>query len=165
MDTYICLVPSGDIIETLSRQLPETQALLANVSEEQAGFRYAEGKWSVREAVGHVIDTERVFAYRLLRIGRNDATPLPGFDQDVLAAGSPWDEIPLADALREFEAVRASTLFLLRGFPKEAWRRAGTVDGNHITVRAIAFAVAGHELHHREILKSRYLLQMANAAQ
>jgi len=155
--TYIRLVPSGNLIEILSRQLPETKALLAHIPEDQAGFRYAEGKWSIRQALGHMIDTERIFAYRVLRIGRNDPTPLAGFDQEVLARYAPYDEISLGEIVREFEAVRESTLFLLRGMPPEAWERSGTSDGNYITVRAVAFAIAGHELHHREILRTRYL--------
>jgi hypothetical protein len=155
--TYIRLVPPGDLIEILSRQLHETEAMLAQVSEDQAGFRYAEGKWSLKQALGHVIDSERIFAYRALRIGRNDPTPLAGFDQDILAAGAPYDQIPLAEALREFEAVRSATLFLLRGFPPEAWDRSGTSNEHHITLLAIACAIAGHELHHREILRTLYV--------
>ena len=154
---YIELVPAGDVIENLAGQLPETKALLAKVSEEDAGFRYAEGKWSIRQVLGHVIDTERVFAYRVLRIGRNDPTPLAGFDENLLAKYAPYDHIPLFEALREFEAVRASTLFLLRGLSPEAWERSGTSDGHFLTMRAMAFAIAGHELHHREILRTRYL--------
>lgn len=154
---YIQLVPSGDLIENLSLQLTETKALLAHVPEDKELFRYAEGKWTIRQLLGHVIDSERIVAYRVLRIGRNDATPLAGFDENLLAAYSPYDAIPLAEALREFETVRAATLFLLRQLPAEAWERAGTSDGHFISLRAIAFAIAGHELHHREILRTRYL--------
>ena len=154
---YIQLVPPGDLIENLADQLRETKALLAKIPEEQAGFRYAERKWSIRQVLGHVIDTERIFAYRVLRIGRNDSTPLAGFDEKLLAANAPYDQMPLTEALREFEAVRASTLFLLRGLSPEGWERSGMSDGRYITLRAIAFAIAGHELHHREILRTRYL--------
>jgi hypothetical protein len=152
--TYIRLVPDGDLIDVLSQQLAETKTLLASIPEDKAGFRYDEGKWSLRQVVGHVVDSERIFAYRALRIGRNDRTPLAGFDQDVLAASAPFDEIPLRDILREFEAVRTASILLLRGMQPEAWDRLGTSDGKPLTMRAIAFVIAGHEANHRHLVRS-----------
>lgn len=153
---YISLVPDADILATLRGQIRETAALLRGLSDEKGNFRYAPGKWSVKEVVGHLSDTERVFGYRALRIARNDQTPLAGFEQDDYVRFGPFAQRSLAELVDEFAAVRQCSLFLLSELDEEGWRRRGTANNSAITVRAIAYIVAGHELHHRSILKEKY---------
>jgi uncharacterized damage-inducible protein DinB len=154
---YIGKVPDGDIVAILATQIDDTLALLRELSDEQARTAYGPGKWSIKEVVGHVADAERVFAYRVLRIARGDATPLPGFDENAYVPAGSFDDRPLASLLAELAAVRRATVALLAGLPADAWRRAGTASGTAVTVRAAAWMTAGHELHHRDILASRYL--------
>ena len=124
-EKYISLVPAGEVVATLSEQLDETLALLRGLSEEQAGARYAPDKWSIKEVVGHVIDTERIFSHRALRFARNDQTPLPGYEQDDYVRAAGFDRRTLADIASEFEHVRRATLALLRSLDAEAWLRRG----------------------------------------
>jgi uncharacterized damage-inducible protein DinB len=154
---YIDRVPDGDIVATLGSQLDTTLALFRAIPKERAGYAYATGKWTVREVVGHVADTERVLAYRALRIARGDATPLPGFDENAYVSHAGFDARALHDLLAELEAVRRATMTLARGLPPGAWTRRGTADGAQYTVRGLLFMIAGHELHHRAILEERYL--------
>jgi uncharacterized damage-inducible protein DinB len=154
---YISLVPEGHILALLSSQLDETLALLASIPESQAGFRYAPDKWSIRELVGHVIDSERIFAYRALRFARNDLTPLSGYEQDDYITNASFDHYPLSELAEEFASVRRSTLFMLKHLDEEAWTRRGVASENEVSVRALAYIIAGHELHHRGILRDRYL--------
>lgn len=154
---YVERVPDGDIVLTTGAQLRETLALLEGISEDGAGLRYAPGKWSIKEVVSHVCDAERVFAYRMLRFGRGDETPLAGFDENTYAPAARADSRSLQDLLDELRAVRAATLALENGLPPEAWTRGGTASENYVTVRALAWILAGHELHHRAILRERYL--------
>ena len=154
---YISLVPDGSILTLLSSQLDETLALLRNIPEAQAGFRYAPDKWSIKQLVGHVIDTERIFAYRALRFARNDQTPLSGYEQDDYVRNASFDNCSLGELAAEFESVRRSTLFLLKHLDEDAWLRRGLASGSEVSVRALAYIIAGHELHHREVLRSRYL--------
>jgi len=154
---YIDLVTEADVLAALENQSKSAHALFASIPEEKGSYRYAPGKWSINEVLGHIVDSERVFAYRTLRFARNDATELPGFEQDDFAANANFDNLILQDILREYEAVRMSTVLLLKHLSSEAWSRRGVANGNPITVRALAFAIAGHELHHLGILKSRYL--------
>jgi uncharacterized damage-inducible protein DinB len=154
---YVSLVQDGDILATLHAQLDETLTLLSNISESQAEMRYAPGKWSIKELIGHVIDTERIFGYRALRFARNDQTPLPGFEQDDYARNASVDDYPLRDLAGEFSYVRQSNLCLFRHLSPEAWQRSGTASGNQVSVRALAYIIAGHELHHRAILREKYL--------
>lgn len=154
---YTSLVPDGDILATLTQQIDATLALLRALPEEQGNHRYAPEKWSIKEVIGHLIDAERIFAYRALRIARGDTTPLPGFEQDGYITNGNFDVRQLADLAAEFETVRQSTLFLLRHLTDEAWLRRGVASDNPVTVRALAYMMAGHELHHVEILRSRYL--------
>ncbi|HEX8162397.1 MAG TPA: DinB family protein [Pyrinomonadaceae bacterium] len=156
-EKYVSLVPAGDIVETLERQSAETLALLRGVPEERADSAYEPGKWSVKELVGHVVDTERVFSHRALRFGRGDRTPLPGFEQDDYVRGANFGARSLADIAEEFARVRAATVALLRSFDEEAWARRGTANDNEVSVRALAHILAGHELHHMGILRERYL--------
>jgi uncharacterized damage-inducible protein DinB len=153
---YLDRVADGDILGTLAGQLADTLATLRRVSDEDSLRRYAPGKWSVREVLGHVMDTDRIFGYRALRIARGDKTPLPGFEQDDYIPAAQFDRRPWADLLAEFEAVRRSNLLMLSGFDEEAWLRRGTVDGNTVSTRALAYLMAGHELHHMGVLCEKY---------
>lgn len=154
---YISLVPEGDVVSTLSSQIGETLALLRGLPASVATYRYAPGKWSVNELVGHVIDSERIFAIRALRFARNDQSPLPGFEQDDYVNNSAFDSYPLSELASELEAVRQSTIYLFRHMDEEAWTRRGLANNAEVSVRALAYIVAGHELHHREMLLTRYL--------
>lgn len=156
--TYVNAVPDGDVLALLAQQLEDTLALLDTVPRERWTRRYAPGKWSVSEVVGHVADTERVFAYRALRFARNDATPLPGFEQDDYVPFGGFDARPLPDLARELEAVRTASLALFRGLDQDAVGRRGTANGVEFTVRAIPWILAGHERHHVAVLRERYLL-------
>ncbi|HEX8846806.1 MAG TPA: DinB family protein [Pyrinomonadaceae bacterium] len=154
---YVSLVPDGEITGLLSRQMDETLALLAKVSEEQAGFRYAPDKWSIKELVGHLIDSERIFAYRALRFARNDKTSLPGYEQDDYVREASFDERSLRDLAAEFSDVRRATLSLFENLGEAAWGRSGAANDSAVSVRALAYIIAGHELHHVGILRDRYL--------
>jgi hypothetical protein len=162
-DRYIALIPSPDIVATLSQQITETLVGLASLTEEQSAFRYAPDKWSIKELVGHMIDTERIMAYRALRIARNDKTPLPGFEQDDYVRNGPFSQCQLKDLLAELGHVRSANLSMFRSLDAEAWARRGTVDNKEISVRALAYIIAGHELHHRNVLRDRYLSVMKRA--
>jgi DinB superfamily len=155
---YISLVPDGEILPVLGQQLDETLTLLRSIPESQAGFRYAPDKWSIKELVGHVIDAERIFSYRALCFARNDRTPLPGYEQDDYIRNASFDDYPLGELADEFESVRRSSIFLFRHLEREAWMRRGVASENEVSVRALAYIIAGHEMHHREILRSRYFL-------
>ncbi len=154
---YISLVPKADILKTLENQNAETLRLLRGIPETQAHTRYAPGKWSIKELVGHVIDTERVFAYRALRFSRNDKTALPGFDQDPYIQFANYDACPLNELADEFAHVRQSTLYLFKHMSDEAWMRTGVASDAEVSVRALAYIIAGHELHHVHILRMKYL--------
>jgi hypothetical protein len=156
-DRYISLVPGNDILNTLEQQLPETVDLLSARKEQEGEFRYAPGKWSVKEVLGHLIDSERVFAYRALRISRSDLTPIEGFEQDDYVRNGPFGHCRLSDLVEEFAWVRKATLCLFRSLDEKAWMRRGVANQNEISVRALAYIIAGHELHHRKILQDKYL--------
>jgi uncharacterized damage-inducible protein DinB len=153
---YISLVAGRDILATLDEQRRQMILLLSCRSEADGDFRYAPGKWSAKELLGHVNDTERIFAYRALRIARNDATPMEGFEQDDYVRNGPFEQRPIADLIEDYIAVRRATLSLLRSLDEAAWSRRGIANKNEVTVRALAYIIAGHELHHRGILKEKY---------
>jgi hypothetical protein len=155
--TYIDKVADGDIVTILDDQLGSTLTLLETVSEEQSLYRYEPGKWSIREVVGHLSDTERLFAFRAFWFARALEAPLPSFDQDMSMASAGSDAHPLTRHLEEFATVRAATLSLFRHLPPEAWARRGTAGGNPFTVNALAYICAGHVEHHVRLLKERYL--------
>lgn len=154
---YIELVPGNDVIAALKSQLRETIAFLNCISDEESVSRYEPGKWSVREVLGHVIDSERIFAYRALRIGRGDATPLPGYEQDDYVRSASFDKIRWSAQIEEFELVRRANILMFSGFTEEAWLRAGTANNAPVTARALAWIIAGHEIHHRQVIKEKYL--------
>ncbi len=156
-ESYLALVPEGDLQQILESQLDDTIALLQNVTEEEANDRYAQGKWSLKEVIGHLADTERIISYRLLRIARGDATPLAGFNEKSYVHSAAFDKQSLQELLDDFRAVRRATLTLFRSLTNEAWVRRGTANNYPATPRSIAYFIAGHELHHRSIIKERYL--------
>ena len=155
-DRYISLVPEGDVLALLQSQFEATLALLRSIPASHAGYRYAPDKWTVREVLGHIADTERVFADRALRIGRGDQNPLPGFDENVYVANGAFESASLDDLIANYENVRRSTHSLLSLMDATAAARTGTANGAAISVRALAYMVAGHELHHVTLFKSRY---------
>jgi hypothetical protein len=148
---------SGELIAVLSAESKRTLALLGGIDEQRALYRYAEGKWSVKEVVGHIIDAERIFSYRALRFARNDLTPLPGFDQNPYVLTANFDRIPLPELAAEFACVRQSTLHLFSHFGPAEWDRRGIASEKEISVRALGWVIAGHEIHHTRILREKYL--------
>jgi len=157
---YVDRVPDGDLIATLAGQLGDTLALIEGLADGQADFRYAPGKWSIKDVLGHVADTERIFVYRALCFARGDATPLPGFDEDAYVAGANFAGRRVADLAAELRAVRAATVAFFAGLDEAGLARRGLANNNQYTVRAIAALIAGHELHHRAVVRERYLSQM-----
>jgi hypothetical protein len=156
-EQYVAAAGDGDPMRVLAEQERELSAMLGGLSSEASAFRYAPDKWSIREVLGHVIDAERVFAYRALRFGRADETPLPGFDQNDWARATNAGERSLDDLLAEFRALRAATVAMFRGFPDEAFSRGGVASDNRVTVRALLYIMIGHAAHHIGILRDRYL--------
>ena len=155
-EKYVAMVPGNDIVAILDAQRLQMSQLFAARSERDGNFRYAADKWTVKEVLGHLADTERVFVYRALRIARADQTPLSGFEQDDYVRAGGFGDRSLADVAEEFALVRGASSALFRSLGTEAWTRRGIANKNEVTVRALAFIIAGHELHHREILKERY---------
>ena len=154
---YIALVPEADAIQALESQITDGLALLRTIPESKGDHRYAPGKWTIKEVVGHLIDAERVFAYRALRFARNDRTAVPGFDENTYVPAGGFGRRTLADLTAEWELVRRANLAMFRGLDAEAWPRQGTANGNAISVRALAFIIAGHGRHHTALLRERYL--------
>lgn len=154
---YVGLVPEGDIIEIIGSQLDETFAYV-KANEERRDFCYAEGKWSLIEVIGHLIDTERIQAYRLLRIARGDKTPLAGYDDESYVENANFSSRTIDDILQEFKAVRSSTVALIKGISEDAWEKRGFANKGEFTVNALAYIIAGHERHHLKLIKERYTL-------
>jgi uncharacterized damage-inducible protein DinB len=153
---YVVQVPDGDIVSTLRSAGEELIAAFQAIPESKGGYQYAEGKWSVRTVMGHIIDAERIFSYRALRVARGDATPLPGFEENSYAETANSDARTVADLANEMAAVRASTVRLLESFPDEAWTRRGVASNAEVSTRALAWITAGHALHHLRVLRERY---------
>jgi len=154
---YIDRVTSDDIVAVLATQLDETVAFLSAISEEQSLHRYAPDKWSMRELLGHVNDTERVFMYRAMWFARGFEDPLPSFDQEIGFKAADSDNVSWANHIDEFRAIRSSTVAFFRNLPPDAWLRTGIASDNPVSVRAIAYIVAGHVSHHLDVLRERYL--------
>ena len=155
-ERYISLVAGSDILATLDTQRRQTMLLLSGRDESDGDSRYAPDKWNAKEVLGHVCDTERIFAYRALRIARGDQTPIEGYEQDDYVRNGPFAREPLAEIVEDYIAVRRATLTLLRNLDQAAWMRRGVANKNEVTVRALAYLIAGHELHHRRILEQKY---------
>jgi uncharacterized damage-inducible protein DinB len=156
-ERYVGKVPDGDIRDFLFSQLTEFGGLIGTIGEERAAYRYAEGKWSVKQVVGHIVDTERIFGYRALAIARGDKTPLPSFDQDAYVEGGGFDARSMTDIAVEFTTLRQSMIRLFGSFDEKAWLQRGSAGDNEATVRAIAWIIVGHLIHHRGVLLERYL--------
>lgn len=160
-ERYISLVmadgQSKDILAALDDQRRQTLLLLSGRSEDDGDLRYAPEKWSVKEVLGHMNDTERIMSYRALRIGRGDATPMEGFEQDDYVRNGPFQRRQLADLIEEYISVRRATICLFRNLDESAWTRRGVANKNEVSVRALAYIIAGHELHHRRIIEDKYL--------
>jgi hypothetical protein len=155
-ERYISLVPGDRVVPILAEQALTFRARLGNLTEQQGGFRYAEGKWNVREVIGHLIDTERVFGFRALWFARGASAPLPSFEQDDFAATAGHDLVTIHDLVDELCAIRESHVMMFKHLPKEAWARVGSSGGNPLSTRAAAFIMAGHVHYHLELLRERY---------
>lgn len=155
--TYIDKVPSGNLLELLRKQIGDLNSTLGSLSEEKGGHRYAPGKWTIKEIVGHLADTERVMTYRALSFARQDPSALPSFDENAWVPPAKFNDRTLASVLAELIAVRNATLALLGGLPAEAAARRGTANNNEISVRALGHILYGHVAHHVGVIKERYL--------
>lgn len=153
---YVALVPEADILAVLEGQADLVRRLVASVPRERETWRYAEGKWSVRELLGHVVDGERVFGHRAFCISRGEPAPLPSFDEKEYVAASRFDAVPLGELAEELGLVRRSNLAFLRRLEPAQWSRVGTASGKPVSVRALAFVMAGHPRHHLGVLRERY---------
>ena len=154
---YIDLVKTDDILKELKTQGDEFADYLSSLSEQQGNYAYAKGKWTIKEIVGHLADCERIFAYRALTFVRNDKTPLPGFEQDDYIAATNFNRRTLADLIEELRLIRASNLALFTTFTDEELKRTGTANGNFYTVSSVLYVIAGHEKHHWNVLREKYL--------
>lgn len=154
--TYLARVPPGDIVARLREQIDATLALVVGAGDDRADYAYAPGKWTVKQVVGHLADAERILSTRAVCFARGEAAPLPPFEEDAYVAEAGFETRSLASLVEELRAVRASTVALFDGLVPGAWSRRGVASGHPITVRALAWIIAGHELHHRAILQERY---------
>lgn len=156
--TYINHLPNdGEVLQHMRAGLGAVKEMITPLTEGQLLYRYAPGKWSIKEVLLHIMDAERIFAYRALRIARNDKTPLPGFEQDEYTPESYADERSIESIMTEYEAIRRNTLLLFDGLKDETASRSATVNNHNTSVRALAYMIAGHELHHITILREKYL--------
>jgi uncharacterized damage-inducible protein DinB len=162
-EKYIGLFPGTDVVTALEAQRLQTMRLFAARTERDGNFRYGPDKWTVKDVLGHISDSERIFAYRALRIARADKTPIEGFEQDDYVNAGGFNERTLASLAEEFAEVRGASLSLFRSLGDDAWSRRGTANKNEVSVRALAFIIAGHELHHRKILEERYFSAIPRA--
>lgn len=160
-ERYLSKLPGNDILAILDQQRREMLLLLSSRKEADGDLRYAPGKWSVREVVGHICDCERVLAYRALSIARRDQTPLPGFDENAWAENAPWASRHMEELVEDYIAVRRASISLFRNLDEAAWGRRGVTNKNEVTVRAIAYIIAAHELHHRSMLEEKYFAAAA----
>lgn len=156
--SYVAQVTEQEILPVLRSQTDALDVLLGRVAPDRETYRYAEGKWSIREMIGHLIDGERVFGYRAFSIARGDRNNMPGFDQDEYMLTAPYNDIDLEDLLSEFRLVRLSNIAMLRNLDEESWLRIGTANGSQVSVRALTFIMAGHVRHHMGILREQYEL-------
>ena len=154
---YIDRVEGKNLLEILSNQLGDVRELLAGLSEDQASYRYAEGKWSIKEVIGHLMDTERVFVYRALSIARGEEQSLPGFEQDEYVVTGGFDSRSVDSLRSEYESIRAATLSFFQSLDEAAWLKSGIANDAGVSVRALGYIITGHEAHHLAVLRERYL--------
>jgi hypothetical protein len=155
---YISLITGHEILATLNNQVDRMKALLSRLGNDEANFRYAPDKWTIKQALGHVIDTERIFGYRALRISRNDKTPLASFEQNDYVPNGPFEFVSLPELLEEYAAVRHATVLLFRHLRPEAWQRRGMASSSEVSVRALAYIIAGHDEHHYRLFREKYAI-------
>lgn len=153
---YVALAPEEDVVAALDKQGRETLALFRMLTDEKGSFRYAPEKWSVKQVIGHVVDSERIFSYRALSIARGETKSLPGYDEKTFAEKAGFDRCSLGDLIDGYEAVRRASVLLFRSMPDEAWTRMGTANEKPVSVRALAYVTLGHERHHLKVLRERY---------
>ncbi|MFL6559177.1 MAG: DinB family protein [Bacillus sp. (in: firmicutes)] len=154
---YVSLVPEDNLLTLLKGNLVKTIELFESLSEDDGLFRYAENKWSIKEVLGHMADTERIMSYRLLRVGRGDQTALAGFNENDYVQSSQINKLPIKSILEDFIATRKATLTLFQNMPEESWANIGFANNTEVTARAIGYIIAGHALHHFNIIRDRYL--------
>jgi uncharacterized damage-inducible protein DinB len=155
---YISLVKGNDVIRELKDQILNVQAVISEIPEEKEDYAYADGKWTIKQVLGHIIDTERIFGYRAMRFARKDKTPLPGFDENEFVVNANFNERNLYELGHEFAIVREANLAMFKTFREEELNQIGVANGNEVSVRAIMFLIAGHAAHHVHVLKTKYLL-------
>jgi uncharacterized damage-inducible protein DinB len=153
---YIALVPEDDVLSAIEQQSSVTQKLLSGLDETRASFRYAEGKWSVKEVIGHMVDAERILGWRALALARGETQPLPGFEEDDYVRNAQFDAWRLGDLAEAYALGRRANIVFFRNLPEEAWNRRGTANDSPITVNALAWIIVGHERHHLNTLRERY---------
>ena len=162
--SYLAACPDGRVGMQLEAQVHELEDLCAGLSDSEAMFRYASGKWTIKEVVGHLLDTERVFACRLLRISRGDPIALSGFDDDAYVSEGLFNRRSVTELVAEFTLQRASTIALIDGVPESAWARQGTANGFPVSARALVYIIVGHTAHHFRLLRERYRLPVATSS-
>lgn len=156
-ERYVSLVPETAVVDVLEDQMAELEAIFQEIAEEKSTYAYAEGKWTIKELLGHLTDGERIFSYRALRISRADLTPMEGFEQDGYIENSNFNGTSLSDLLEELVLTRRANIIFFRNLAESAWTRTGTASDSLVSVRALAYIMAGHVRHHIEILRERYL--------
>ncbi|MDN4525016.1 DinB family protein [Fictibacillus fluitans] len=156
-ESYVQLVPEGDLLETLKQQIKETASLLNSLSEKDGEYRYAPNKWSLKEVLGHMADTEWIMNYRMLCIARGETVSLPGYDDELYVKAAAFNDHSLTDLIQHYTSIRQATVSLLNTLSYDVLKRRGAANNEEVTARALAFIIAGHELHHRNIIKDRYL--------
>ena len=155
-EKYVSSVPEGDLLQILDVQIKETMNLVKDLNEDQAQFRYAPEKWTIKEVIGHITDTERIMSYRLLCIGRGEMAKLPGYDDNEYVKNGQFNRFSIRELVEQLSYVRQNTIALLKSLDDESLLRRGNANGTEVTARAIAYIIAGHELHHRTLIKDRY---------
>lgn len=153
---YVALVPEEDILSAMEQQSSEMQKVLASLDETRGAYRYAEGKWSVKEVIGHVVDAERIFGVRALAIARGETQPLPGFDENAYVENASFEDWKLGELAELYAVVRRANIVFYRNLRDEKWDRRGTASDVPVSVRGIAYVIVGHERHHLKVLRERY---------
>lgn len=153
---YVDLVEEDDILSAMREQSSQTQKLLASLDEQRATYRYGEGKWSIKEVIGHMVDAERIIGYRALAVARGDTQPLPGFDENAYVQNASFDAWKLGDLAEEYALVRRSNIVFFQNLQPEAWDRRGTANQHPVSVRGLAYVIVGHERHHLQVLREKY---------
>ena len=154
--SYVALVPEDDVLSVMEQQSSEMQKWLASLDETRAAYRYAAAKWSAKEVIGHIIDAEAIIGYRALAVARGEQTPLPGFDEATYVANAGFDAWKLGDLAERYALVRRSHIVMFKNLPDEAWERRGVANNASVSVRGLAFVIAGHNRHHLQVLHERY---------